>query len=207
MENIERNTAGRQSATALAIIDMQNDFVLAGAPLCVAGALKTVPTIEQLLKKARKNGWHIFHVIRDHRPDGVDIERSRVPLFASDKKGVCVTHSSGAEIVEPLRPMPGEYILHKRRFSAFMHTEFDLLLRRLNIRRLIIAGTQYPNCVRGTAVDAMSLDYEVVVVTDACSAQSSDIAESNIRDMKNMHIACVPLAELDALLLDGDSEK
>lgn len=200
MNAMQTKSNEQAGPVALAIIDMQNDFVLPGAPLCVARAWDTVPTIKRLLEKARKSGWRIFHIIRDHRPDGADVERSRVPFFSSDKKGVCVAGTDGAEIVEALRPLRGEYIVRKRRFSAFMHTEFDLILRRLGIRDLVIAGTQYPNCVRGTAVDAMSLDYNVIVVTDACSAQNDEIAESNIRDMKNMNIACIPLAELDILL-------
>lgn len=187
-------------STALAIIDMQNDFVLPGAPLCVAHAWETVPVIKQLLEKAREAGWHIFHIIRDHRPCGVDVERSRVPLFSAERTGVCIAGTPGSEIVDALQPLPQEHIVRKRRFSAFMHTEFDLILRRLGVHTLIVAGTQYPNCVRGTAVDAMSLDYNVIVVTDACSAQDEDIAQANIRDMKNMNIACVPLAALDACL-------
>ena len=206
--NVEQTRGNdRYGPIALAIIDMQNDFVLPGAPLCVACALKTVPTIRRLLEQARKNDWHIFHIIREHRPYGVDVERSRVPLFSPDANGVCLAGTRGAEIVDDLRPLPGEYIVRKRRFSAFMHTEFDLVLRRLGVHTLIIAGTQYPNCVRGTAVDAMSLDYEVIVITDACSAQNPEIAASNIRDMRNMNIACIPLAELEDLLRTQETER
>lgn len=185
--------------TALAIIDMQNDFVLPGAPLRVAGAQATVPVIRTLLDTARARGWHIFHVIREHLADGSDVEAFRMPLYRQGR-GACVSGTAGASIVAPLSPLPGETIIRKRRFSAFFHTELDLILRRLGVRTLALAGTQYPNCVRGTAVDGMSLDYRVIVVTDACSAQSPDIAAANIRDMRNMGIACVPLSELDATL-------
>lgn len=75
-----------------------------------------------------------------------------------------------------------------------------MILRRLKIDTLLIAGTQYPNCVRGTATDAMSHDYNTIVVTDACSAQTDEIAATNIRDMKNMGITCVTLAELPSIL-------
>ncbi|MGD0844747.1 MAG: hypothetical protein ABSA06_10310 [Geobacteraceae bacterium] len=34
---------------ALIIIDMQNDFVLPGAPACVSGAFATIPIIKRLL--------------------------------------------------------------------------------------------------------------------------------------------------------------
>ena len=46
---------------ALVIIDMQNDFVLPEAPLCVKGAQATVPTIQKLLDRARAEGWRVIH--------------------------------------------------------------------------------------------------------------------------------------------------
>ena len=192
--------------TALAVIDMQNDFVLPDAPLRVAGAEASVPVIRALLDTARKRGWHVFHVIREHLPDGSDVEAFRMPMYGAGQ-GACVSGAPGASIVSALTPLPGEKIIRKRRFSAFFHTEFDLVLRSLGVRTLVLAGTQYPNCVRGTAVDGMSLDYRVIVVTDACSAQSEEIAAANIRDMRNMSIACVPLSDLDAALAADPADR
>lgn len=184
---------------ALLIIDMQNDFVLPEAPLHVAGAAATIPVIKKVLELARSRNWERIHIIRQHRRDGSDTESWRVSLFTKGP-GVCVPGTDGARIVEELTPTADEHIIAKCRFSAFFQTSLDLLLRRLGVQNVIITGTQYPNCVRGTAVDAMSLDYRTIVVTDACSAQSEEIALSNIRDMRNMGIACITAAELEPLL-------
>jgi nicotinamidase-related amidase len=189
-------------ATALLIIDMQKDFVLPGAPARVAGALASVPTLRRLLEQARAAGWPVVHVTREHRADGSDVELFRRGAFRQGR-GFCLPGSDGAEIIAELTPLPGELRLVKRRFSAFLFTELDALLRRLGVDTLVLGGTQYPNCVRGTAVDAMSRDYRVVVVTDACSAQTPEIAEANIADMRGMGIACVPLAELAEQLADA----
>ena len=96
--------------TALVIIDMQNDFVLPDAPLCVKGALATVPTIRELLDQARKQGWRVIHVIRQHRPDGSDVEIGRAALF-TDGKGICIPGTPGAQIVDELAPLPQETVL------------------------------------------------------------------------------------------------
>ena len=48
----------------------------------------------------------------------------------------------------------------------------------------------YPNCVRGTANDAMSYDYETVVCTDASSSKTPEVAAANVSDMKYMGIKC-----------------
>jgi nicotinamidase-related amidase len=184
---------------ALAIIDMQNDFVLPGGPAHVAGAKATVPAIRQLLKQARTLGWRVFHVTREHSADGVDVEAFRAPLFTQGK-GICVVGTTGASIIDELAPEAGDFRLVKTRFSAFFNTRFDLILRRLGVTTLVIAGTQYPNCIRATAVDAICLDYHTFVVADACSAQNEDIARSNIHDLLLMGVRCPRLSELSNAL-------
>ncbi len=184
---------------ALAIIDMQNDFVLPGAIACVAGAASTLPTMRRLLAQARAKGWTVIHVTREHRADGSDVELFRREAFGAGR-GLCVAGTPGADIVPELAPLPGEYRLIKRRFSAFLFTEFDALLRRLGVSTLVLAGTQYPNCIRATAVDAMSRDYRVIVVTDACSAQTPEVARHNISDLSRMGVFCVEFDGLPALL-------
>lgn len=180
---------GGSASPALLIIDMQRDFVEPGAPLCVEGALSTVPIIRRLLDAARSRGWPVFHIVREHAPDGSDAEPFRRALFR-EGKGVCAAGSPGCAIVEGLEPLPGEHRVVKTRFSGFYRTDLEELLRRQGVSTVIVAGTQYPNCVRGTATDALYRDFAVVVARDACSARTPEVAEANIRDMRGMGIVC-----------------
>jgi len=66
---------------ALLIIDMQNDFVLEGKPLRVAGASTVIPMIQTVLTEFRRRSLPVFHVLRIHRPDGSDVEIVRQELF------------------------------------------------------------------------------------------------------------------------------
>lgn len=182
--------------TALLIIDMQNDFLLSGRPLCVDGAMPTVPQIKKLLDYARSNNWTVIHVIREHDKYGINVDKPRRYLFENGREGYCVAGTEGAQIIEDLQPQENEIIIKKTRNSAFFGTNLDSVLRRLEIKYVVISGTQYPNCIRGTAADAMSFDYDVTVVTDCCSAKTSEIASANITDMKNMGIECISLEEL-----------
>ena len=63
---------------------------------------------------------------------------------------------NGADVPEELRPQPGDYTIIKPRWSAFFGTELDLILRRLGVRTVILAGTTTPNCVRTTCYDAIT---------------------------------------------------
>ncbi|TWI76768.1 nicotinamidase-related amidase [Desulfobotulus alkaliphilus] len=175
---------------ALMIIDMQKDFVLPNAPLCIGGAAETLPRIGELLEAFRVRGLPVIHVIRHHRADGVDVEGIREKYFTGGP-GFAVPGTEGAEIVDELTPLANEYVLVKRRFSAFMQTELDFILRRLGVNHLVICGTQWPVCIRTTIFDALAFDYRVTSIVDATSARSSDVAEANIRDIAAMGVSCV----------------
>jgi nicotinamidase-related amidase len=175
---------------ALLIIDMQKDFVLPGAPAEVAGAMETVPMIKNALHMFRERKWPVFHVNREYRGDGSDIEITRLEPFMDHRKYV-VPGTEGCEIVDPLKPRPGEYRIVKSRFSAFMKTELDFILRRLDIQHVVVCGTQYPVCIRATIYDAISYGYTVTLLTDATSAQTAEIAEANIRDISDLGVHCL----------------
>lgn len=184
------------SRTALLIVDMQRDFVLPGGPCHVAGAQATVPALRRLLDHARAAGWLVTHVVRRHRPDGGDAEITRRHLFAGGR-GVCVAGSEGAAIIPELTPLPGELVQPKTRCSAFFGTPLADILRRHDVGRAVVAGTQWPNCVRATAVDAMSHDFLTILAVDACSAQDAAIAQANRRDLEALGIPCL---EVDRLI-------
>ncbi len=174
---------------ALLIIDMQNDFVLPGSPVTVAGALATVPRIRRLLDAFRARSWPVMHITRAYRADGSDVEAFRRDAFLRGPQYL-LPGTPGAQIVPALAPVPGEHVLVKPRFSAFMGTPLDLLLRRLGVQELVVSGTQYPNCIRATVLDAVCLDYAVTLVTDACSAQTDAVAQANIADMAAIGVDC-----------------
>ncbi|GAU08874.1 cysteine hydrolase family protein [Desulfoplanes formicivorans] len=180
----------RATSMALLIIDMQNDFVLPKGVLHVAGAQATIPVIQRILHVFRQTGRPVFHITREYRPDGSDVENMRRKKFLEERPFV-VPGTWGWQIAEQLTPLPGEYRIIKNRFSAFMFTELDLMLRRLGLAHLVITGTQLPNCVRATVFDALSLDYEVTLITDGCSAQTPEIAAANIRDMAHVGVQCM----------------
>lgn len=182
--------------TALLIIDMQRDFVLPGGALRVAGAASTAGAIDALRRRAATLRWKVIHVIRLHDAAGVNVDLPRRRLFRDGGMGYCVEGTWGAEIIDELTPMPGEEVFVKTRNSAFCRTDLEQRLRRDGVERVVIAGTQYPNCIRATANDAMSLDFQTVVATDCCSAQTPEIAAANITDLRNMGIACLHSSEI-----------
>ena len=173
--------------TALLIIDMQNDFCLPGAPLEIKGAMSVVPQIKKALDASRIWGLPIIYIIRHYRADGSDVEITRYHDFMK-KGGACIRGTKGAEIIDELKPLKGDYIITKRRWSAFFQTELDMLLRRLNVDQIVVTGVQTPNCIRATVWDANSLDYEVIVLTDGTAAKTQEVHRANLYVMQNIGI-------------------
>jgi nicotinamidase-related amidase len=176
--------------TALIVIDMQNDFLSPDSPLYVAGAPVTIPKISKLLARFREVNGNICHIVREYREDGSDIEITRLESFLKGKRYL-VSGTPGCEIVQDLKPLQGEYRIVKNRFSAFMNTELDFILRRLKVQHVVICGLQLPNCIRATIFDAISCGYDVTVITDAAASQTDEIAKANILDVKNIGVECV----------------
>ncbi len=175
--------------TALFIIDMQNDFVLPESRFST-NAYKVVQPITSVLERFRQAGLPVFHIVREYRADGSDVEQFRYQIFIDGGK-CAVPGTKGSEIVEPLTPIEGEYKIIKPRFSAFMGTELGFILQRLGITDIVVTGTQYPNCVRATVYDAIAYGYSVTVLTDATSAATEEVAQANIVDFKNVGVACI----------------
>ncbi len=177
------------SETALIIIDMQNDFVLEDAPMRSDGALEIVPKVKEVLDAFRMHKLPVFHVSREYRVDGSDIEHTRLEAFKNQK--YCLPGTKGSDIIDELYPIDGEFRIVKKRFSGFMNTELDLMLRRLSIKKIVVCGIQYPNCIRATVFDGIALGYDVTLLTDATAAKTPEVAQANIFDMQNIGVACI----------------
>ena len=184
---------------ALLIIDMQNDFVLEGKPLRVAGAKTVIPKIQAVLAEFRKRSLPVFHILRVHRPDGSDVEIIRQQLFR--KQPFAVAGTTGAAVIDELAPRPGEYVITKTRMSAFIGTELDLILRTLSVTSVYVTGIQTPNCIRTTVFDAIAYNYPVVLVDDAIGASSDEIHQANVRDMANIGVRIVKSGDVTGLLV------
>jgi nicotinamidase-related amidase len=118
------------------------------------------------------------------------IEITRLDGFLK-QESYCVPGTKGCDVVEDLSPKAGEYRIVKNRFSGFMNTELDFILRRLYVCNIVVCGIQYPNCIRATIFDGVLLGYNVTLVTDAAGAQTEEVAKANIYDISNIGVTCV----------------
>ena len=156
--------------TALLVIDMERDFVDAGAVQETPDGRAIVPAINRLIGWARQHGLPVIFTHEMHRADHSDygIELEFDPVH-------CLEGTPGCELTDGLDVRPEDWrIRNKRRYDCFVGTDLDLLLRSRGIKNLVCCGVTTHCCVMSTVYSARNLDYRVIVPTDAVAAVSPE---------------------------------
>jgi nicotinamidase-related amidase len=152
----------------LFVIDMLNDFmprhIYRQARLAVEPAGQIIPNVKKLTEQARRWKIPIFYLNDCHELD--DPEFSRWPPHA-------VKGTRGAQVVKPLAPHKGDWIIGKKTYDGFTNPQLDKELKRLGVRRIYETGVVTAICVYETARGALARGYEVVVIEDAVAGLAS----------------------------------
>ena len=169
---------------AFLLIDMQNGFIDPTSALCVAGAADTVPACAHALDFARSIGMSIFHIRRIYSADGANVEPVRYRQWRDGGRPLSPASEDESSLNWPdmLTPADGDRVL-------------DDVLSREGINTVVLAGTTTPNCVRSTCYDALSLNYNVVVLEDATSSRTPEVQRANIEDMAYIGARIMSVAE------------
>jgi len=115
-----------------------------------------------------------------HRRSGVDFGRE----FDGSEDAHCLEGKEATELWPSLRPADGEYHLVKRRYSGFIGTEFELLLRGLGVSTLVLIGGLTDVCVHYTFADAHQRDFYVRVVEDCVGGSSKARHDASLDAME-----------------------
>jgi ureidoacrylate peracid hydrolase len=171
---------------ALLVIDMQNDFVREGAIMEVPEARTQLAKIARLIGACRKSDVPVMYTVHQTDPQFNPLEIASFPHLVD---GGMREGTDGIEVVDELAPATSEYVLRKRRYSAFFQTDLELILRNLKgsaaaIDTLIICGTVTNICCESTARDAYFRDYKVVFGSDVCSALNKAAHDATLANME-----------------------
>lgn len=152
---------------AMIVVDMQNDFVAAGAPMETPAARAMVPNLARALKFCRDVGIRVVYTAHVHRQDGCDMGLFDDLWPPIANRAGLVDGAPGSDIYRDLAPASGEHVVKKHRYSGFFGTDLDIILREWGVDTVIISGTTTENCCHATARDAMFRNYRVVFLADA----------------------------------------
>lgn len=175
---------------ALLIVDMQNDFLHPEGKARKEGArelgpmLEIVPRQVALVESARHAGVPVLFVMQTTLPG--DASNSDVWLEARSRArysgtDMCLEGSWGQQLIEELPPKSSDHLVKKYRYSGFVGTNLDLILRSLDRRTVVLAGTSTNVCVEATAWDAFHHGYYTVYAKDACASWDMSLHDATLR--------------------------
>jgi nicotinamidase-related amidase len=106
--------------------------------------------------------------------------------FDSSSVEVCLPGSWGGQFVDGIVPQSDEAVVTKHRFSAFVDTGLDLMLRARGIRTVIAAGVTTNCCVESTVREAAMRDFYVVVPEDCVAVKDklADLHEASLESIR-----------------------
>lgn len=172
------------SHTAMIVVDVQCDYFCKGGIIdlmgfdCKANEV-ILPRLKEFISKSRKYLKKIIFT-----------KQTMYPYLRSP---VLIEHYTRAKMIRPFNPRMEDFyqispeaediILPKFRYSAFIGTPLDAILRANGIKTLIITGVATNVCVESTARDGFMMDYHIVLPSDltaGVSEQAKQMAIYNI---------------------------
>jgi nicotinamidase-related amidase len=159
----------RPRRPVLVVLDMIKDHLTPGRPLHVSRALDIVPALQRRLANARGAGIPVVYACDSH--DAGDPDYESWPLHALEG-------SEGAEVWPDLAPQPGDRVVKKPTYSAFVRSDLGPALEELGADQIILTGCATELGMQATAIDALQRGYVVTVPPDSqagVSAMAEDL--------------------------------
>jgi nicotinamidase-related amidase len=180
--------------TAVAVIDMQNDFCAPGGwfdslGVDLANVHAIYPRIKAVTDSARDLDMPVIWVGFGTRPDranlapitrypfsrvggGVGLGDSILGRGRTEEHKILEKGSWGAEVVTELGARPTDIYVDKHRISGFWDSPLDSILRHHEIKTVAFAGVNSDECVFATLIDGSFHGYDTIMIEDGSATSS-----------------------------------
>ena len=181
------------SKTALLFFDILNGYVPEAEPGKPRLLKPWIQNAVRLGKAGRAAGLPVFFAKGNHRPDNAttaliltDTNNSLTPWPNGEVvkgKMHVIAGDKSSEVLAELEPKPEDYYIVKYRWSAFFQTYLDLALRTRGIDAIIVSGGSTDVGVASTLYSGRDLDYNMIVVSDACGTSHDQRAHDTLMEL------------------------
>jgi len=179
--------------TALLFFDILNGYVPEPEPGNPRSLKPWIQNAVRLGKAGRAAGLPVFFAKGNHRSDNAttaliltDTNNSLTPWPNGEVvkgKMHVIAGDKSSEVLAELEPKPEDYYIVKYRWSAFFQTYLDLALRTRGIDTIIVSGGSTDVGVASTLYSGRDLDYNMIVVSDACGTSHDQRAHDMLMEM------------------------
>jgi len=84
------------------------------------------------------------------------------------------------ELVPELQAQPGDLLVTKQRWGAFLGTDLDRMLRERGVTQIVLTGVATSIGVESTARSAYDVGYNVALVVDAMTDRDAEAHRSSV---------------------------
>lgn len=172
--------------TALIVVDMQNAFCKKEGLFDALGTLdeekvkRVIKVDKQLINVSRRKGIKVVFLRMTYSADLSDAGGTESPNYWKEagliamrenpelKGRFLINGTWDWEIIDELKHQPGDIVINKSRYSGFVNTNLDEILKAQSIKYLIFLGLVTNVCVESTLRDAYFHEYFPVLVSDGC---------------------------------------
>jgi len=144
---------------ALLLVDVIDDFRHEDGGALLRSFRARQPALVRAIAEARGRMPVVYANDMRERWD------SDAPGYVDDVRA----NGLGGELLGEIAPAAGDVFVFKPRYSAFDSTPLEILLRELEIQRILLAGNATEMCVTQTAIAARELGFKVTVLTHCCA--------------------------------------
>jgi len=179
--------------TALLFFDILNGYLPAAEPGKPRVLKPWIQNAIRLGKAGRSAGLPVFFAKGNHRPDNAttallltDTNNSLTPWpngEVTKTKMHVIAGDKSSDVLADLEPQTDDYYIVKYRWSAFHQTYLDLALRTRGIDTIIISGGSTDVGVASTVYSGRDLDYNMIVVSDACGTSHDPRAHDTLMEL------------------------
>jgi len=208
--------------TALIVIDMQYHDAHAGQGVVAAleklypgstayyarRLATVVPAIRRLLDHARATNLNVIHIVvgSDYQDLRDFNKRMRHWIFDLQQRSGMAdfywTKSPTYRILEELTPAKGETVFRKRSYGAFNSTNFENLLREMDIETLLVTGCVTNYCVETTVRDAADRGFAVAMIDEAIAGFSQETHDATMASLRSGFAAVIPTVDGASAMLN-----
>ncbi|MBF0528348.1 MAG: cysteine hydrolase [Deltaproteobacteria bacterium] len=179
LEQLRMSTSPK--TTVILVIDAQNDFCASDGRIASTGGdigmiRGMIPCMADFLKQSRCCGLPIIYLQHINSPETMSPVWAARRVFSKRGQAVlCARGSSGAEIIPEVAPQAGDLVVEKNRYSGFIGTRLEVILRAQAIKSVVVTGVSTNVCVESTARDAFMRDFFVIVPEDCVASTHREL--------------------------------
>jgi ureidoacrylate peracid hydrolase len=191
--------------TGLLFFDILNGYLPAPEPGKPRVLKPWIQNAVRLSKAGRAVRLPVFFAKGNHRPDNAttallltDTNNSLTPWpngEVTKTKMHVIAGDKSSDVLADLEPQADDYYIVKYRWSAFHQTYLDLALRTRGINTIIVSGGSTDVGVTSTVYSARDLDYNLIVVSDACGTSHDQRAHDTLMELVFPRMARVRTTE------------